>query len=58
MDPLMDSDVLVQYLAVDDERRHLVLRVYLQVLGREILPLTGKLSVRTSKSAPASVSVT
>ena len=39
MDPLMDGDVLGQYLAVDDKRRHLVIRVYLQVLGREILPL-------------------
>jgi len=39
MDPLMDGDVLGQYLAVDHERRHLVLRVDLQVLGREILPL-------------------
>src|SRR6266404_7230787 len=32
MDPLMDGDVLVQYFAVDDEGRHLVLRVYLQIL--------------------------
>ena len=39
MDPLMDGDVLVQYFAVDHERRHLVFRVDLQVLGREILPL-------------------
>ena len=39
MDPLMDGDVLGHYLAVDHKRRHLVLWVYLQVLGREILPL-------------------
>ena len=39
MDPLMDGDVLGQYLAVDYKRRHLVLRVDLQVLGREMLPL-------------------
>ena len=40
MDPLMDGDVLGQYLAVDHKRRHLVLRIDLQILGREILPLT------------------
>ena len=39
MDPLMDGDVLGQYLTVDHERWHLVLWIYLQVLGREILPL-------------------
>ena len=35
----MDGDVLGQYLAVDHKRRHFVLRIYPQVLGREILPL-------------------
>src|SRR5688572_19345515 len=39
MDPLMDRVVLRQYLAVDHQRGHLVLRIDLQVLGREILPL-------------------
>src|SRR6266545_1904513 len=39
VDPLMDGDVFGQYLAVDHKRRHLVLWVDLQVLGREILPL-------------------
>src|SRR6266550_1896083 len=39
MDPLMDGDVLGQYFAVDHKRGHLVLWVYLQVLGQEILPL-------------------
>jgi hypothetical protein len=35
----MNGDVRGQYLAVDHKRRHLVLRVDFQVLGREILPL-------------------
>ncbi len=39
MDPLLDGDILGQRLAVDHKRRHLVLRVDLQVLGRDILPL-------------------
>jgi len=56
MDPLMDGDVLGQYLAVDDKRRHLVIRVYLQVLGREILPLA-KIERPDLEMAPASVSV-
>jgi hypothetical protein len=57
MDPLMDGDVLGQDLAVDHQRRHLVLRVYLQELGREILPLA-EIERPDLEIAPVSASVT